>query len=276
MHLQNKADYAGFLAFVPGEGKAVYLAPPPGGDAAGGGGHHDHDGAGHRKTLRFIAFDGERVGPSGDVEVDADTCSCCPTAIAKTPSGLIAAYRDHQSGEIRDISITRQVNGKWTQPVAVHADRWQINGCPTEGPSVAAMDAKVAVAWLTRAGGISKVQIAASMNSGESFSKPMQLDSGNPLGRPAITSVGEATFAALWIEKVTAERNEIRLRYLLPNGRFSSPEVIASVPAGRLSGIPRIAVAGQHELLVAWRDEKVRVARIVTNSRTVSEGSGNE
>lgn len=284
MHLEQKADYAGFLAFVPGEGKAVYLAPPPpsSGDAhAGGGGgdHHHHDGVGHRKTMRFIAFAGDRAAPSGDVEVDADTCSCCPTGIAKTPAGLIAAYRDHQSGEIRDISITRQVGGKWTKPAAVHADNWQINGCPTEGPSLAAKEESVAVAWLTRAGGVSKVQIAISNTSGERFGKPLQLDSGNPLGRPALAALGgtEKRFAAIWVEKVTAERNEIRLRYLLANGTLSSPQVIANVPAGRLAGIPRIVANGDGELLVAWRDKRVRVARIAIDNKTRTfERQGNE
>lgn len=267
MHLDNKTDYAGFLAFVPGEATAVYLSPPADAPSAAVSHHHDHDSAGHRKTLRFASFDGARAVPSDDLEVDADTCSCCPTAIARTPAGLIAVYRDHQPGEIRDISLVRQVKGKWTKPATIHPDNWQINGCPTEGPSIASQGPEVAVSWLTRAGGVSKVQMALSADSGATFAQPLRLDSGNPLGRPMLAVLPEAGgFAALWVEKVTTDRNEIRLRYWLRNGTLTPPQTIASVPAGRLSGIPRLIANGNSELLVAWRDEKVRVARIARRS----------
>lgn len=265
MSLDEKTDYAGFLSFIPGEGKAVFLSPPQKPDS-----HHqvaaetpDHHGS-HRKTLRFISFQANSKVES-DLEVDADTCSCCPTTIGRTKRGLIAAYRDHQPSEIRDISIIRHINGHWTEPATLHPDGWKINGCPTDGPSLAIQGDQVAVTWLTRANGVAKVQIAASQNSGETFAKPIRLDSGNPLGRPAIAPVGKGSFVVVWIEKTTGEQNELRMRRVLADGGLEKTLVLAKVPAGRLAGFPKVAVSGE-DIVVAWRDQKVR-AVIVTPSQ---------
>jgi hypothetical protein len=39
--------------------------------------------------------------------LDSDVCTCCPTSIVKTPKGLLVAYRDHSSEDIRDIAVVR-------------------------------------------------------------------------------------------------------------------------------------------------------------------------
>ncbi|HEU0121126.1 MAG TPA: hypothetical protein VFQ91_11425, partial [Bryobacteraceae bacterium] len=260
MSLEEKSDYAGFLSFVPGEAKAVFLSPPIGDSAHHGAtaGHDDHGG--HRKTLRFLSFQNDGSVES-DLEVDADTCSCCPTAIGRTKLGLIAAYRDHQAGEIRDISVIRQVKGHWSEPASLHEDGWKINGCPTDGPSLVTYGNSVAIAWLTRANGIPKVMIAVSSNNGKTFTKPIQIDSGNPLGRPAIVAYPQGGWAAIWLEKTGGEQNEIRLRRLSSDASLSGPIAIAKVPAGRLAGFPKLAASGQ-DLIVAWRDQQVRAALI--------------
>lgn len=249
MSLDETSDYAGFLTFVPGEGKAVFLSPPSSAQHAG----HDE----HRKTMRFISFQTGGAVES-DIEVDADTCSCCPTAIGRTKQGLIAAYRDHQ-GEIRDISIIRQLNGRWTSPQTLHPDGWKINGCPTDGPSLITHGDRVSIAWLTRAGGEAKVQLATSINAGETFAPPQRLDSGNPLGRPAIALAPDGSAAVAWIEKTEGEHNELRLRRIQKDGTSSEPLVVSKLPPARLSGFPKIAFSGEN-LVVVWRDQRVRAA----------------
>ncbi|MGH7187452.1 MAG: sialidase family protein, partial [Pseudomonadota bacterium] len=64
--------------------------------------------------------------------LDADVCTCCPTALARTADGLIAAYRDHE-GEMRDISVMRLRDGQWSEPRPLHRDGWKIDGCPVNG-----------------------------------------------------------------------------------------------------------------------------------------------
>ncbi len=250
MSLDEKEDYAGFLSFVPDGSGAVYLAPP----ASGGGGE------GHRKTLRYVRFD-QSGQPGGDREVDADVCSCCQTAVVATENGLLAAYRDHQPGEIRDIAVVRWRDGAWTPPQAVHADGWKINGCPTDGPSLATSGRHVGVAWLTRANDVARVQAAVSADGGATFQKPLRLDDGNPLGRPALTVLDANNDVAVWLERTGEGKAEVRIRRIGHDGRLGKSRVVAAVAAARSAGFPKVAVSGD-QVWVAWRDGKVRVITV--------------
>ncbi|MCC6536424.1 MAG: hypothetical protein IT162_02670 [Bryobacterales bacterium] len=260
MSIDEKVDYAGFLAFVPGGRGAIYLAPPPASPGAAVSEHHaagGHD-ENHRKTVRFVNFAGDGSVES-DREVDASACSCCPTALGVTRNGLVAAYRDRWPGEIRDISVIRYANGAWTQPKPVHADGWKIHRCPTEGPSIAAEDTRIAVAWLTRAQARPRVQVAFSSDEGQTFSKPVRIDSGNPQGRPHIVEYGRGHYLITWLEKTADGRVEVRLRRVSYDGKLSPPLIAATTPPGRAAGFPKLAVHGE-QILLAWRDERVRAA----------------
>lgn len=83
-----------------------------------------------------------------EAELDARVCDCCPTDAALLPNGAIVAYRDRSENEVRDISIVRFENGKWSAPQTVYADGWKIQGCPVNGPAVATQGENVAVAWM--------------------------------------------------------------------------------------------------------------------------------
>jgi hypothetical protein len=249
----DPADYAGFLSFAANG--AAYLAPPVSASAVPAG--HQHGAEEHqRKTLRFATF-----GNSGqlirDIEVDDDVCSCCPTASAEIPSGVLIAYRDHLPGEIRDISVIRITSGKANSPEVLHRDGWKINGCPTEGPSVAASGNSVGIAWMTRADGTPRLQVAWSQDGGVRFRAPVVVDDGNPLGRPHLVAVDEHQSLLVWLEKNNTGA-EIRVRRVASDGRVGSSMLIAKVAASRTTGLPRIAVY-REQVLVAWREGAVRV-----------------
>lgn len=262
MSLDEKVDYAGFLTFAPGTRAATYLAPPAVKEPTAHESHGDEHA--HRKTARFIEFlpDGS---VATDREIDADVCSCCQTALGKTRSGWIAAYRDHLPGEIRDISIVRFADGVWTQPRTLHPDGWKINGCPTDGPSLFARDSDVAIAWLTRAGDTPKIQLALSSDEGRTFRQPLRIDSGNPLGRPAITAFDQTSYLVTWLERKSDGQPEIRIRRVSRDGVASTPLIVAQAPLGRASGFPKVVVSGDNVFL-AWRDERVR-AMLLTKSQ---------
>jgi hypothetical protein len=99
-------------------------------------------------TLRAATFDaaGKQVS---DVLVHDRVCECCPTAVAVTSEGPIAAFRGRSAEEVRDIHVSRLVNGTWTSPTPVHDDGWTIPACPVNGPAIDARGADVAVAWFT-------------------------------------------------------------------------------------------------------------------------------
>lgn len=244
----DPVDYAGFLSFAGS--RAAYLSPPKATRAAAQ--HHSHgEGEEHIKTLRLAEFgkDGQLVS---DVELDGDVCSCCQTASALTPSGMLVAYRDHLPGEIRDISLIRIKDGKASSPAVLHRDGWKINGCPTEGPTISAVGHSVAVAWMTRAGEVPRVRLAWSVDGGATFRPPTTVDDGNPLGRPHLAPVDEEQSVLVWLEK-TRDGAEIRLRRVFRNGVAAQATRVAKVAAARSTGLPMVAVHGS-QVLVAWRD----------------------
>ena len=93
----------------------------------------------------------------------------CATAARRRPRAratrVLVAYRDRSDKEIRDTSVVRFANGEWSAPVTVHADDWEINGCPVNGPVVTATGNAAAVAWFTGAGNTPKTLVAFSADA---------------------------------------------------------------------------------------------------------------
>ncbi len=255
--VRNVTDYSGFLSFLPGtEGmSAVYLTPlAPDTGAA----HDANHGGGHIKTVGVVRFapDGREIDRT---IVDRDACSCCATDIAETSQGPIAVYRDHEPGEIRDISIVRRVNGTWTSPVPVHRDGWTIAGCPTNGPAVAASGPNVVVAWFTAAGDRPQVLAAFSSDAGASFAPPVRVDDGDPVGWAGVVMLEDGRTVVSWLER-SGGAGHVRLREVSPTTR-SEALTVATAANGRATGIPMLARSG-HDLIVAWRDGRVKTARV--------------
>jgi hypothetical protein len=91
------------------------------------------DGANWKKekrvTLMSRVVQSDRLATPTTV-IDPDTCTCCPTSLVQTGSGLLAAYRGHTPENIRDISLLRNEQGHWSQPHIAHVDNWHFAGVP--------------------------------------------------------------------------------------------------------------------------------------------------
>lgn len=255
---RNVKDYSGFLTFLPerDQVRAAFLTPlaPDDGAAADA---HEHD---HVKTFGVVTF-----GPDGRTRsreiVDRNTCSCCTTDMAMTSAGPVAVYRDREAGEVRDISIVRLVNGTWTAPAPVHRDGWVINGCPTNGPAVAAAGRQVAVAWFTLARNQPAVYVAFSSDAGATFGRPLRVDDGNPVGWPDIVMVPGRRTLVSWLERTATGDGEIRLREVTATARGSAIRV-AQGDAGRATGIPMMALSPRG-VVMAWRKGGVQTALVL-------------
>jgi len=196
------------------------------------------------------AWIGQEVGP---VEVlDDRVCECCSTSAAVTDQGPVAVFRDRSSEEIRDIGIVRRVGEAWTAMATVASDDWLIEGCPVNGPEVAAAGNRVAVVWYTAGGSGPKVQIAFSSDAGVSFDPPRVVDSGRPMGR--VDLVWEETGGVIvsWLEGGD-EKAEIRLRRFSADAVGGEPIVVARISPSRASGFPRLEQVGD-DLYLAWVD----------------------
>ncbi|MFT4817536.1 MAG: hypothetical protein ACI9IQ_003051, partial [Cyclobacteriaceae bacterium] len=129
-------------------------------------------------TLRAGIFDKSGANVK-EWELDHRVCDCCQTSSAMTEKGPIVVYRDRSAEELRDIYATRLVDGVWTAPLPIHNDNWEIAGCPVNGPSVAAMKERVAVAWFSAKDDTPKIQLVMSTDSGLNFSDPIVVESPN-------------------------------------------------------------------------------------------------
>ncbi len=231
------------------------------------GGHDSPDGhGGGAMTLRFGAFD-KKWKQTADVLIDPRVCDCCPTATAVTSEGVIAAFRNRSDTEIRDIYVSRLVNGKWTEPAAVHADNWQIDGCPVNGPALAARGRDVAVAWFTTKDNQGQSYAAFSKDAGRTFGAPIRLDATGSLGRVDVTLLADGDALATWIE-YSAQKAEFRARRVAPNGAVSPPITIAEISSARTSGYPRMALHN-NALTYAWIESVNGVTAIKTGTSAI-------
>ncbi len=185
-----------------------------------------------------------------EAELDNRICDCCQTDAAMTSQGPVVVYRDRSEHEIRDIAIVRKVNGAWTKPHLIHADNWEISGCPVNGPAVAANKDQLVVAWFTSAGGKGAVKLAFSGDAGATFSQPVRVDDGNPSGRVDVEFLDTENVLVTWLEN-TENAAEIRAAIATENGKEGGSMTLVLTSPARGSGFPVLAKNGAHFLL-AW------------------------
>ncbi len=212
-------------------------------------------GHGHgNMTLRYVKIkrDGALVD---DAALDMRVCECCQTSAAMTADGPVVVYRDRSEQEIRDISIVRLRDGKWSQSRSVFEDNWKINGCPVNGPSVAAAGRRVAVAWFTGADKTPRVKVAFSDDAGETFGRPVAVDDGNPAGRVDVLLLDDGGALVCWLEKLP-EGGAVRVRRVRPDGKLDEAITVAPSGTARSNGFPQMARSGR-ELVFAWKGDRV-------------------
>jgi hypothetical protein len=208
-------------------------------------------GPGPDMTLRYttIAADGA-LGP--ETLLDERICDCCQTSVALTSQGAVAVYRGRTREEIRDISVIRFVNGQPTTPRPLHRDGWHIAGCPVNGPAAAAEGDRVAVAWFTAPDEVPQVRVAFSSDAGATFSEPVRVDDGDPIGRAGVVMLADGDALVIWLERAD-EGAEIRLRRVTAAGERGAAWVVSGTSAARASGFPRIVRSGD-DLVFAWTE----------------------
>jgi hypothetical protein len=218
-------------------------------------GGHEH--AGGAMTLRYATIGRDGAFDDG-IRLDARVCDCCQTSAAMTDDGPVVAYRDRSEREVRDIYIVRYEDGRWSEPHTVFQDGWEINGCPVNGPSIAASGRQVAVAWFTAAQDVPRVKLAFSEDAGASFSAPVVVDDGQPLGRVETLLLDDGSALVCWMES-TADGGAIRLRRIRRSGEADAAITIAPSGTARSSGFPQLALAGG-QVVIAWTADRVLTA----------------
>lgn len=200
--------------------------------------------------------------------VDPDVCNCCQTTLASLPGEcVLVAYRGHTPGEIRDIRMAEFSSAGWSAPRDLHADGWQIAGCPVNGPAVDAARKHVAATWFTAAGGTPRVRARYSADGGATWAAPLEVDAGQPLGRLDLVMLPDHSAVVTWLERQAgASSAALFARRIFPDGQWSMARRLADSSEARVSGFPRTTSRLDGRLVLAWTDPeggtRVRTALI--------------
>ena len=243
----------GFVSLWPQSRESLGIAWLDGRNTAGGahGGHEEHGGG--AMTLRVANFD-SALRKSAEIELDPRTCDCCQTDAAMTSSGPLLVYRDRDGGEIRDIVATRFDRGAWTLPRKVHDDRWKMPACPVNGPAIAARGTQAWVAWYTAAGDRPNVRVARSQDGGDSFSAPVELDSGLQVQGRVGVAVDGANAWVNWTREDAGGQSLWLARYdAVLSKEVERIEVAKLQGSGRATGFPQM-VAREGAVSLVWTD----------------------
>ena len=158
-------------------GSTTAASPPPGRGAGQGGrapaqgrARRRGDGADVELALRDVR--GPRLGRSRDHRRASATAA--RRRWSRWPAArLVSAWRHVYAGNLRDIAFTESRDGGATfaKPARVSEDGWAINGCPDDGPALAADPAGgVHIVWPT--------VIPGDEPQGALFYAPMQASGG--------------------------------------------------------------------------------------------------
>ena len=264
-HRDGTETEHGFVSMAPWSDREMGIVWLDGRKTAGGG-RGEHGAPGAAMSLVHATVDaGGRLG--AETVLDPRVCDCCQTDAARTAKGVVVVYRDRSEDEVRDMSVVRFADGRWTPPRTLAADGWQINGCPVNGPAIAANGDTVAVAWFTAANDKPAVKVAFSSDGGAVFGAPIGVDEGRALGRVDVVLLDGSAALVSWLEQGEAGVAAFRIRRIGADGS-RGPTATAAVSTGaRSSGFPRMARAGPRVVL-AWRDaaDPPRVRTAVLNT----------
>lgn len=181
--------------------------------------------------------------------VNTRVCECCQTSVAVTAEGVLTAFRDRSPREVRDVHVSRLENGAWSPARPIHADNWEIDACPVNGPALSARGRQVAAAWFTSEGDKPRAMAAFSNDAGATWGEPVRLDDQASLGHVDIELLDDGSAAASWVEYAD-KRAHLRVRRVDATGA-RSPAV--TVTPERVGGYPRLA-RHDDELVFVWSE----------------------
>ncbi|HVG23934.1 MAG TPA: exo-alpha-sialidase [Thermoanaerobaculia bacterium] len=186
---------------------------------------------------------------SVDALLDARVCDCCQTAATMTSAGPVVAYRDRSEKEVRDISIVRRTRKGWTEPKTLHADGWQIHGCPVNGPQLDGRGKRVVAAWFTGAQDDPRVQVAFSNDAGATFGAPVRVTEGPTTGRVDVAWLDDRNAVVTYVAG-----GVLHARRVSRNGKLGVP-----LRVGKAGGFPRVAVSKENVGVVWTADDGVHL-----------------
>ena len=258
-HLLNddgKQAEHGFVSMMPYADK-FFVSWLDGRNTVVGKSDGEHEEGHGPMSLRAAVVD-KQGNKIKDWALDNRVCDCCQTSATVTNNGPVVVYRDRSEEEIRDMSIVRFVDGKWTAPKTIFPDQWKIAGCPVNGPRADAIGNHLAVAWFSMPENKGQVNIIFSEDGGATFKQPIRIDEGKAIGRVDIVMLDEKTAMVSWMEGTV-----IKAVKIFSDGTKEKPINIAASSESRSSGFPQMVRSGS-KIFFAWTDDKEKTIKVAS------------
>jgi hypothetical protein len=155
-------------------------------------------------------------------------CYCCKTALAIGADGAVyAAWRHVYPGNLRDIAFTmsRDDGKTFAAPIRVSEDKWALDGCPENGPSIAVDTHNIVhLAWPTLISGSNPAGALglfyATSRDGKQFSMRQTIPTTGTPRHVQIAATGDGAPVLVWDEGGAAGRSVVLARRMTDrNGR---------------------------------------------------------
>jgi len=149
------------------------------------------------------------------------------------------------------VVVRRHDGTDWGDPVRLGPDNWQIEGCPVNGPAIAARGTNVAVAWFTAAEGRPRVRLARSTDRGTEFALPVDIDADGAHGQVDVVLLDDDSAIVSWWRRNPSGGTQLTVRRVAASGALGEPEIVAKSAASRPLDVPQMVESGGH-LVLAW------------------------
>jgi hypothetical protein len=249
--------------------------------------HHDHKSAdkpdgvamAQQSKLFFTSLDGTAAPRA----LTGGVCYCCKTALIGGADGFIyAAWRHVYPGNLRDMAFTLSRDGGRTfaPPVRVSEDKWMLEGCPDDGPSVA-VDAqkRIHIVWPTlitekTAGSEPTIALFYAMSTdGKAFTARERIPAEGVPHHPRLTVSAGGALTVAWDEAANGSRRIAVAHGVVDDGgrpRFRRETLTTAGSAV----YPSLAVASDG-VVAAWTSgastsSSIMVARLPVSSSAMT------
>ncbi len=238
-----------------------------------GGGKPDGVAMAQRSKLYFAALDGS-VPPHA---ITGGVCYCCKTALVSADGAVYAAWRHVYPGNIRDIAFTLSRDGGRTfaPPIRVSEDKWVLEGCPDDGPSmVIDREHRIHMVWPTLLQEEGKdpnlALFYATSSDGRSFTPRARIPTEGTPHHPQIALDAAGRVVVAWDELAGGTRHVAFARAM--DARAAGPasfsrEVLSGAEPAMYPAIVRVSDG----VIVVWTSgtpaaSVIRVTRLATSS----------
>ena len=239
-----------------GELYAAWLDSRPGGDSL-----QADEAEGHDASIHLARSDDHGLTWGKNSAQWSHVCPCCRVGMVVDAFGIpYVVFRKHYPGQLRDVVLAR-IGG---EPMRLHTDNWNIEGCPHSGPPIAlSRDGTLRVAWFTGATGHAGVYFRQILPERmDSLSTPVSVMRGENL--PTLhVDVGEAGMSGtllamdadstgkseLTLARVESSGRRLVERFTVPGTNGASHPKIASMPSSKVAYVAWSAKDGDRTRL---------------------------